>query len=536
MAQLIVVGSGASAVQFSIAALENDHDVTMIDVGHQPPHPVEPEYSLTELKQRLSDPVAYFLGDRYEGVLFPGSDEEYYGFPPSKQFIFAASGVPRPASTGFRPLFSYARGGLAEAWTGGVYPLNDQELCDFPIGYDDLAPYYGRIASQIGVSGTDDDLKRFYPLHDNLLPTLRLDEHSSRLLETYDRRKDRLNRDLNAYLGHSRLATLSRDLGERKACDYKGRCLWGCPSQSLYTPSITLNECLKHPRFRYQPNHLVSHFEFNGRSEIQCLVATSLADERPHRFEGDRFILAAGTLSSSKIVLESIYRRRGEIVKLRGLMDNRQILMPFLNPRLIGRQYDPNSYQYHQLTMGIDVGDAREFLHCQITTLTTALAHPLIQKFPFDLRSSIATFCNLRSGLGLVNINLHDQRRTSNYVTLQPDRHGGSTKLQVQYCPAPDDAVRVRRSIRSVRKALWRLGCLAPPGTMHIRPMGASVHYAGTMPMSSRPESLTTTRECRSHDFENLNLVDGSTFPFLPSKNITFTLMANAARVADNDF
>jgi hypothetical protein len=28
-------------------------------------------------------------------------------------------------------------------------------------------------------------------------------------------------------------------------------------------------------------------------------------------------------------------------------------------------------------------------------------------------------------------------------------------------------------------------------------------------------------------------MVDGATFPFLPAKNITFTLMANAVRVAE---
>ena len=66
--------------------------------------------------------------------------------------------------------------------------------------------------------------------------------------------------------------------------------------------------------------------------------------------------------------------------------------------------------------------------------------------------------------------------------------------------------------------------------------MGASVHYAGTLPMSDRPRPGTVSPDCRSHDFENLYVVDGSTFPFLPAKNITFTLMANAARVADRAF
>ena len=83
---------------------------------------------------------------------------------------------------------------------------------------------------------------------------------------------------------------------------------------------------------------------------------------------------------------------------------------------------------------------------------------------------------------------------------------------------------------------LRRLGCAVVPGTEHVRPMGASVHYSGTLPMSDREEPLTTSRDGRSHDFENLYLVDGTTFPFLPAKNLTFTLMANAARIADHAF
>jgi choline dehydrogenase-like flavoprotein len=51
--------------------------------------------------------------------------------------------------------------------------------------------------------------------------------------------------------------------------------------------------------------------------------------------------------------------------------------------------------------------------------------------------------------------------------------------------------------------------------------------------MTDADQPLTATPDCRSRDFQNLFLVDGSTFPFLPAKNLTFTLMANAARVAD---
>jgi choline dehydrogenase-like flavoprotein len=51
--------------------------------------------------------------------------------------------------------------------------------------------------------------------------------------------------------------------------------------------------------------------------------------------------------------------------------------------------------------------------------------------------------------------------------------------------------------------------------------------------MQTRSSPLTVSPQGRSHDFSNLYIVDGSVIPALPAKNITFTLMANAARIAD---
>ena len=69
----------------------------------------------------------------FGAALLPGVDEEYYGLPPSKDYVFEAPAGFRHDSRGFAPLFSFARGGLAQAWTGGCYPLNADELADFPV-------------------------------------------------------------------------------------------------------------------------------------------------------------------------------------------------------------------------------------------------------------------------------------------------------------------------------------------------------------------------------------------------------------------
>ncbi len=536
MNRIVIVGSGPSGVHFALSVLKKGYPVTMIDVGYEKPAPVRPEDSFTDLKRNLADPVSYFLGENCEGVFLPHDIREYYGIPPSKGFAVRQPRDFQFESSGFAPVFSFASGGLAEVWTAGCYPFDSAEIADFPFGYEELGPCYSEVARRIGITGTRDDLARFFPLHDHLLDPLDLDEHSRILLSQYERRKSFLNGKLHCYFGRTRVATLSRDQGERTKCDYRGRCLWGCPSGSLYTPSLTLHECRQFPNFTYQPGLRVSHFRFDSAKRVTAVVAEPAEGGEPCEFPADTLVLAAGALCSSKIYLDSIFRGSGEIVQLHGLMDNRQILVPFVNLRLIGRPYNAESYQYHQVGLGIETEDPKGYVHGQVTTLKSSLVHPLLQNLPCDMKSAILVVRNMHAALGIVNVNLHDFPRTTNFVTLAPGEGSKQTKLLIDYSPPPREEVRIRKAVGTVKRALFSLGCIVPPGMAHIRPMGASAHYAGTLPMSETGGPHTTTKDGRSRMFENLFIADGATFPFLPAKNITFTLMANAVRIAETAF
>src|SRR6476661_6240393 len=410
MKKIAVVGSGASGVHFALSVLKKGYEVVMLDVGHPKPAAVNPTDTFNGLKTNLNDPASYFLGQNFEAVVHPGSEGEYYGFPPNKSYVFSKPPVFDLNTQGFAPLFSFAQGGLAETWTGGVYPLNDRELEQFPFSYSNIAPYYGEVASRIGIAGVKDDLARFYPVHENLMQPLRLDAHSKRLLATYERQKGYLNEKLNCYIGRARVATLSADWNGRKACSYTGRCLWGCPSGALYTPSITLKECQTYANFTYVSDVYVSHFEINSRNEITHVVAEGTTGRGTQKIAADRFVLAAATLSSSKIFMDTLLRSTGEVISLPGLMDNRQILIPFINLDMVGQEYDPESYQYHQLAMGFE-NPSGQYFHALFTTLKTALVHPIIQNIPLDLRTALGLFRNVRAGLGVVNLNFPDNRR-----------------------------------------------------------------------------------------------------------------------------
>lgn len=529
MSRFVVVGSGPSGVHFAQTVLEKGHEVLMLDVGYPRPRPVLPDAPFGDVKRQLGDPVGWLLGERFEGVTLPGGAGEYYGLPPSKQYVLEPHPAHAMVERGFSSLASYARGGLAEAWTGGVYPFTDAELADFPFGWDELKPHYETVARRIGISGAVDDLAAFFPAHEGLMEPLRLDVHSQLLMDRYHGRKAKLNAQ-GVWMGRSRLSVLTAARGGRRGCDYLGRCLWGCPGDALYTASVTLGWLEGQAGFRYAPDAWVSHLTWDASRRVTGVVVRR-ADGSEETIAAARVALAAGALSSARIMLESVRRATGEVLVLPGLMDNQQILMPFVNLGMVGRRTDPRSYQYHQVCLEFAGDDPKHALHAQVTTLKTGVVHPVIQSLPLDAASATSVFHLLRSTLAVANVNLHDTRRADCTATLEP-RRDGTAALALTYVPAPGDEAVVAAAARRMRRALATLGCVVPPGMSHIRPKGASVHYAGLIPMGVTDAPLTATDEGKSRDVEGVWFADGVTYPFLPAKNITFTLMANAVRVA----
>ena len=62
---------------------------------------------------------------------------------------------------------------------------------------------------------------------------------------------------------------------------------------------------------------------------------------------------------------------------------------------------------------------------------------------------------------------------------------------------------------------------------------GNCSHQHGTARMGDDRETSVTDRYCRTHEVDNLFIVDGSPFPTATGANPTLTIMANAWRVAE---
>ena len=58
-------------------------------------------------------------------------------------------------------------------------------------------------------------------------------------------------------------------------------------------------------------------------------------------------------------------------------------------------------------------------------------------------------------------------------------------------------------------------------------------HPCGTCKMGTDPETSVLNENCRSHDIENLYVVDGSFMPTSGGTNPSLTIAANSLRVAE---
>ncbi len=75
------------------------------------------------------------------------------------------------------------------------------------------------------------------------------------------------------------------------------------------------------------------------------------------------------------------------------------------------------------------------------------------------------------------------------------------------------------------------------PNALYLRkkiPVQGVAHQCGTTKFGSDPKDSVLNLECRSHDVDNLYVVDGGFFPSSSAVNPSLTIIANALRVADH--
>jgi choline dehydrogenase-like flavoprotein len=121
-----------------------------------------------------------------------------------------------------------------------------------------------------------------------------------------------------------------------------------------------------------------------------------------------------------------------------------------------------------------------------------------------------------------IYLTTEDLPRPDNRVTIDGD------KIMITWTPNNLDPHKelVKRVSRAVRKAGYPIALTERMG------IATNSHMCGTSVAGIDPRLSVLNPDCRTHDVDNLYLVDGSFFPSSAALNPALTIAANALRVA----
>ncbi|MCB2135157.1 MAG: GMC family oxidoreductase [Rhodobacteraceae bacterium] len=503
----IVIGSGPAGVSAAKALLARGRTVLMLDGGKV----LEPEAEARRAALAATDPEGWSARER-DAWMAP-----QYATPPGQVRRFGSDFAMETGAETFADLpgwmalrASRAAGGLSNLWGSAVLPYRQEDMAGWPVTAADLAPHYRAVAEFLPVAGRADDLDALLPVFPatgraGIPPTVQAEALLTRLTAA----RDVLAAD-GIRFGAARQAVDA-------SCRRCGLCLHGCPFGLIWSAKDALPALLANPRFTYRPGAPVRRFEEGPDS-----IALHLEDGS--RVTGTRAFLGSGVLESARILLASL-PGTGEIV----LRDSQHAFLPMIQ-RWRNRTR-PNRGAFHtlpQIFVELDAAEVSPFLvHAQIYSWNEHYARDLIANYGGKLPFSAPAFTALARRLIVAQYFLHSDHSHRIALRLSPD---GRLLPRLDANTAMEPVLKA--AAKRIGRAMGRAGLL--PLTFASRPgaPGSSFHIGASVPMSASPAPGQSDTFGRPHGLSRLHLVDASSLPAIPATTITFSVMANAHRIA----
>lgn len=507
MSDVLIIGGGPAGMAAALGLSGRGLDVTVLDIGHEPP---EHKLAGLEFDDALTTPD--FLGREYEYLEQLGGVQKMAKLrAPLQRYVTAQPELSPLQQQDFSAVASHALGGLANIWGAQLLRYDEADLQGFAVTAAELAPHYNALQEEIGLTGAADDLERFYGPAHGLQPPHPLDANATALLRRYNRLRRPLN-SMGVYIGHPRTAILTQAHKGRPAHTYDGMEFFRPQNPSVYSPAFTLRRLAAEGSIRLVTGlQALSFTEQDGRVSVQCRdVKTGALQELAAR----KLVLAAGALNTARLVLAS----RGDTTSQLPLLDNRLSYIPLLNPLQLGAGRDSSS-TYLQLNLCYEQAGRLAAMGSFYSVRGLPLSD-FLTSLPFGMRDSLHLLPHILPALLVLHL-WHPA--DAPVVSVQYN----GTGLAIRGSGQPDGKLE-----RSLQRKLALLGFFSLPSQIQYPVAGNSFHYCGTLPMRDQPGVLETGRDGRLGTLQHVYVADGAVFPRLSAKNLSYTIMANARRVA----
>ncbi len=431
------------------------------------------------------------------------------------------------SKTGCDTTSSFAVGGFSNVWGATILPYLQEDTLDWPFPIADLDPHYKAVLSFMDSSAEKDDLASLFSLHGRGDPALRRGRQAEALLRDLQRHRGRLT-DQGITFGAARLAVRAAPSEGRPGCVYCGLCMYGCPYGLIYSSASTLPVLARTTLFNRVPGFIVDRLS-EGANGV-TIVGRRRDDNAPVELRADRVFLGAGVLSSTRILLRSLEAFDRPV----SLKDSQYYLFPML--RYAGEKGVAEEALHTLSQVFLEIRDSEvspKTVHLQIYTYNDLYAGAIAKSFgkaAWLLRPALGPII---SRMLIAQGYLHSDHSRPIEVALER-RPAGGDLLRLNGRNERDAEVDAMLG-RVVRKVARNRGSIraAPLGFLLQKTApGRGYHSGGTFPMRRSPSDLESDILGRPAGFSRVHIVDSSVFPSIPATTITFSVMANAHRIA----
>lgn len=495
--QIAVIGTGPAAFSVVTTLLQHPDaqrfEITLLGLEEE-----RPSFALSGKDPRTWAPEEYDKLHRRLKSLGGG------GFPPprTQHGALLTPCLPDSRTTLYRSNYF---GGIGDFWSTAMFPFRDDDFRNWPIGYADMRPYYARIAELVGISGRQEDFDELYPEsfvnREPVQPTP-LAHHFATTLK-----KDRSPR-YTFMAGPNHLAVETRP-GQPNACEYCGGCLYGCFKDSLFRPGSELKKMIEERKIQWVPGAVLSVTKGNDAG-----LTVAFANGQEAHFE--KVFLCAGAIGSTEIIARSLGLTDHEITVSDNEMYNFPILYHGLKQRRFRDHFPISATVVAMKPTGLDASRSAHLLIAPLPTLTFEY---YVKKRLVD---ALRPFIRFLQGRFLIAQMYVDGDTAARYG-LHIDRQGNSS---IRKLASGESNVRARQQTRDLRSNLAGTDFALPP--FPLMQVSSSYHYFGGFDFRSDQVSL----DARCEVLPGLYACDSMVFPDSPAQPLTFTIMANAMRVA----
>lgn len=513
---VLVLGAGAAGTFAAWGA--RGANVAVLDYGNDFAGPAPSAESLASLRKSTAMRQV-ILGDDLVGAerafFWRSVTPKLTG--PLMRFVTADAAEWEKPADEFRAVRSLAKGGLANVWGAQVYRFSDRDLTTFPFRAAELRAYYDRVSTEIGISGSaTDDLAEFHGIEPHLQPETTCSGIARRLLEKYAARRA-IFAARGIRIGKPRLAVLTRPYQGRDALRYDNLEFLVPRNPAYYSPHLTLDRMIAEGSVRYFPRQRALRYEETGSGVV--VTARHVETGQEQTFRAKKLILCLGCISTAQLVLSHY----GDITTRLPILETPMTFTPLLDYSRVGAAHEERSYS-SDLSLTVEDPAYPTTLVGMIYNLDGMARSGLLFDLPVPASAALEAMRLVTPALMALQI-YYPQAPGNNRLWIDP-----AGAVHFTYAHTHDYRVEKR-----VISALRRIGFFATAALSRLAAPGDSIHYGGCIPMRESPHHrYETDRFGKLLGTENVYVGDAAGFPFLPAKNLTYTIMANACRIGEH--